>query len=184
MLIAQPITAEAFTPYGTLIEWPGSNGGTRTRPDSARPINGGTSQRIDWPAALSLTQKGGEPRLALFQAQARAFPFTATELEVHRHGSQSFAPLGLTAGELAYVALVATALPDGQPNLDTLHAFACSGAQAISLAPGTWHHALLAVRAASFLVVERHADPVDCDTLTLAQALRVQLAPSARPENG
>ncbi|WP_315971457.1 ureidoglycolate lyase [Variovorax sp. PAMC28562] len=31
------------------------------------------------------------------------------------------------------------------------------------LAPGTWHHALLAVDARDFVVVERVAATVDCD---------------------
>jgi ureidoglycolate hydrolase len=115
--MAAPISAEGFAPYGSLIEWvaqPGEHLG--------RAINGGTSQRLDWPQALALTAAGGQPTLALFQAQARHFPFTATELEVHRLGSQTFAPLGVAADELAYVALVAQGSPNGAADLNTLRA--------------------------------------------------------------
>lgn len=167
MLTAEPITAESFSPYGTLMAWQSDL--------AARQINNGTSQRLDWPNALALTAQGGEPRLALFHAQARAFPFSAVELEVHRLGSQTFAPLGVPSNEMAYVVLVARSRPDGSPNLATLRAFACTGAQAVSLSPGTWHHALLALREASFVVVERAAADVDCDETRLAVPVQVRL---------
>lgn len=167
MLTAEPIKAESFSPYGTLMAWQSD--------PAARQINNGTSRRLDWPNALALTARGGEPRLALFHAQARAFPFSAAELEVHRLGSQTFAPLGAPSNEMVYVVLVARSRADGSPNLSTLSAFACTGAQAVSLSPGTWHHALLALREASFVVVERAAAEVDCDEVALPQPITVSL---------
>jgi ureidoglycolate lyase len=169
-LKAEPISAAAFAPYGALVEWPAAG-----LVANARPINEGSSQRLDWPRALSLTASGGQPTLALFRAKARAFPFRATGLEVHRRGSQTFAPLGVAAGEPAYVVLVAQGAPEGSADLATLRAFVCQGHQAVNLAPGTWHHALLALREASFLVVERSADQADCDLTTLPSPVTVGL---------
>jgi ureidoglycolate lyase len=50
------------------------------------------------------------------------------------------------------------------PSADVLAAFVTDGLQGVTLAPGTWHHALLAVDAGDFVVVERAGPEVDCDT--------------------
>ncbi|WP_338138203.1 ureidoglycolate lyase [Comamonas aquatica] len=38
------------------------------------------------------------------------------------------------------------------------------------LAPGTWHHALLAVEGGDFVVIERRAAQVDCDICAVEMA--------------
>ena len=47
--------------------------------------------------------------------------------------------------------------------------------QGVVLAPGTWHHALLAVEGGDFAVVERRAAQVDCDVCGVDPALTVAL---------
>lgn len=47
----------------------------------------------------------------------------------------------------------------------------------MTLAPGTWHHALLAVDAGDFVVVERVGAAVDCDTVALAVPADVGFIP-------
>ncbi|KQP14086.1 ureidoglycolate lyase [Pseudorhodoferax sp. Leaf267] len=157
----QPLSAAAFAPYGTVIEAP--TGGP------SRPINGGTSQRFDLVGDLALTAQGGRPLLALFRAQARRFPHAVTELERHALGSQSFVPLG----RRRFVIVVAASGDAPQPQ--ALAAFVSNGEQGVVLAPGTWHHALLAVDAGDFVVVERAADCVDCDVCDLPAAVSVVL---------
>ena len=76
-------------------------------------------------------------------------------------------------GRARFVILVA---PAGMtPEADTLRAFLADGRQGVSLAPGTWHHGLLAVDAADFAVIERAADEEDCDLLTLPRPVSVAL---------
>ncbi|KQP37907.1 ureidoglycolate lyase [Pseudorhodoferax sp. Leaf274] len=150
-LSVQPLTAAAFAPFGTVIEVPAGATG--------RPINGGTSQRFDLLADLALSAEGGRAMLALFRAQARSFPHAVDELERHALGSQAFVPLG----QRRFVVVVAPAAP--APDLAALAAFVTDGAQGVVLAPGTWHHALLAVDAGDFVVVERAAQAVDCDVV-------------------
>ncbi|MGA0571709.1 ureidoglycolate lyase [Variovorax sp. VNK109] len=156
-----PLDAQAFAPYGRVIEVPAATTG--------RPINNGTSQRFDLVGDMQLEAQGGKPMLAIFRAQARRFPHTVTEMERHRHGSQSFIPLG----ERRFIVVVARA--GDAPGAGELAAFLSNGHQGVMLAPGTWHHALLAVDAGDFAVIERagSAAEVDCDVCNLATSVAV-----------
>ena len=150
-LIAQPLTAEGFKPYGTVIAVADDSAGGRL-------INGGTARRFDLIDDMQLSAEAGRPMLALFRAQARSFPHAVTEMERHALGSQTFVPMG---GKRRFVIVVARA--GEAPTTDALTAFVTDGRQGVMLAPGTWHHALLAVDAGDFVVVERVAAAVDCD---------------------
>jgi ureidoglycolate lyase len=160
-LTVQRLTPATFAPFGTVVQAP---------PEGGRPINGGSSQRFDLLDDMALSAQGGRPMLALFRAQARQFPHAVNELECHRLGSQSFVPLG----RRRFVLVVAPAAP--QPDLAAIAAFVTDGEQGVVLAPGTWHHALLAVDAGDFVVVERAADVVDCDVVRWDTPVSVQLA--------
>ena len=81
-----PLGAEAFAPFGTVIERPSAA-------QAGRGINAGTTRRHDLLADLRLQAEGGRPALALFHAQARRFPLALSLLERHRLGSQMFVPL-------------------------------------------------------------------------------------------
>ena len=152
-LVAQPLTSTAFAPFGTVIEAPAGGG---------RLINSGNARRFDLLGDLQLDADGGRPMLALFRAQARSFPHEVTEMERHALGSQTFVPLG----ERRFVIVVARA-GDAPASASDLAAFITDGHQGVVLAPGTWHHALLAVDAGDFVVIERAADAVDCDVCWL-----------------
>ena len=62
-LTARPIDRESFAPYGWLIEAPAGQAAT-----AGRPINGGSSLRIDGLSELALNAAGGMPCLSLFVA--------------------------------------------------------------------------------------------------------------------
>lgn len=153
LLLAEPLTAAAFAPFGTVIAWADAL--------TAVPINGGTSVRLDLLPRLPLTAAGGAPALAVFRAQPRAFPLPIVELERHRHGAQLFIPLG----RLRFAVVVAAA--DAALTPAALRAFISNGQQGICLAPGTWHHALLAVDGGDFVVIERRAGEADCEVAQL-----------------
>jgi ureidoglycolate lyase len=156
LLVAQPLTSHAFAPYGTVIEAPTGEG---------RPINGGNAQRFDLLGDLRLDAEGGRPMLALFRAQARRFPHEVSEMERHALGSQTFVPLG----DRRFVIVVARA-GEAPTSAQQLAAFVTDGRQGVVLAPGTWHHALLAVDAGDFVVIERAGGGVDCDVCFLRQS--------------
>ncbi len=149
-LTVQSLAPAAFAPFGTVVQAPGAAG---------RVINGGSARRHDLVPDLALSAEGGRAGLALFQASARSFPYRVDELECHRLGSQAFIPLG----RRRFVVVVAPAAP--RPDPGALAAFVTDGEQGVVLAPGTWHHALLAVDAGDFVVVERIAEAVDCDVV-------------------
>jgi ureidoglycolate lyase len=152
----QPISAEGFAPYGWLADAEGRHG---------RPINDGSSLRVDDVGRLDLHQAGGEPCLALFRAQARDPRGPWRTLERHALGTQTFVPMG----GVRYVVLVA--LGQAAPDPATLAAFSVSGSQAVTLRAGTWHHGLIALNDGDFVVVERRATAADCDLAQLPQPI-------------
>ena len=152
----RPISAAEFAPYGWLADAGGAAG---------RPINEGTTHRVDAVGELQLTAEGGAPCLALFRAQPRDPRGPWQQLERHRLGTQTFVPMG----SARYVVLVA--LGDEQPDMSTLAAFAVGGQQAVTLRAGTWHHGLIAPEGGDFVVIERQAETVDCELATLAIAV-------------
>ena len=159
-LTAQPITRDAFAPYGWLIDAGGQSG---------RAINEGSSQRIDDLSELALDAAGGAPCLALFRAEARDPAGPWQQMERHRLGTQSFIPLN----GVRCVVLVAGG--DEQPDPATLAAFMVGGHQGITLRAGTWHHALLALDGGDFVVLERRAAQVDCELARLDEPVRIML---------
>lgn len=152
-LKALPLTAEAFAPYGSVLQAPTGDG---------RLINGGSTERFDLFDDLQLGASGGRAQLALFRAQARSFPHALTEMERHALGSQSFVPIGAARRFVIVVARAGDA-----PSSQALAAFVTDGQRGVTLAPGTWHHALLAVDAGDFIVVEQAGAEVDCDICEL-----------------
>ena len=161
-LVPQPLTATAFAPFGVVVELPEPQAGI-----AQRAINSGTTQRHDLLPDMQLTAEGGVPMLAIFRAQPRSFPMPITEMERHALGSQTFIPLG---GH-RFVVVVA---PVGKaPQAGDLRAFITNGHQGITLAPGVWHHPLMAVEGGDFDVIERAAAQVDCDIVAVSPAAEV-----------
>ncbi|MBU0745741.1 MAG: ureidoglycolate lyase [Gammaproteobacteria bacterium] len=158
-LVPALLTAAAFQSFGTVLQPPSGAG---------RAINAGSSERFDLVDDLQLGAFGGRAQLALFRAQARSFPLQILEMERHCLGSQTFVPWGVRR----FVVVVA---PAGDPPVAaaSLQAFVTNGRQGVVLAPGTWHHALLAVDSGDFLVIERAASVTDCDVHRLAAPVRL-----------
>lgn len=156
LLYPRTLTEADFAPYGRVLQVPADGAG-------GQPINAGTSIRHELLADALLTADAGRPVLSISRAQARVLPMALTGMERHALGSQSFVPMG-AARRLVVVVAPPGPAPRG---LDDLEAFVSDGTQGVWLAPGTWHHALLALDAGDFLVIERRADGVDCDEVAL-----------------
>lgn len=159
LLQARPLTAAAMAPFGSLIE---------PQPGGAA-VNGGSSRRHEAVPALDLQRDGGRAVLALYAAQARAFPFEARVLERHRLSDQVFLPLGGARRCLLLLAPAALAAP----RADDCVALLSDGHQGIRIAAGTWHHGLLALDDGPWAVLERRGDAVDCDELALDRPIRL-----------
>ena len=154
-LTLQPLTPEAFAPFGEVIE-----------ASSARrhfPINAGTTTRYH-ALALADVDAAGRVGLSIFRGQAFALPLALRVIERHPLGSQAFVPM---SGR-PWVVVVGP--PGPAPTPDALRAFLCRGDQGVQYARGTWHHPLIALEAESdFLVVDRVGEGHNCDEVALPE---------------
>lgn len=150
------LTAAEFAPYGRVLSWGEGTG---------QAINAGTSVRIEQPAGLTLGAHSECASLAVFRAQAQAPRGPWRGMERHRLGSQTFVPMN----GARFIALVA--LGDEAPDPASIAAFRVSGHQGITLFPGTWHHALLALDSGDFFVIERGNAQMDCEVAELTAAV-------------
>jgi ureidoglycolate lyase len=140
-LAVEPLTAEAFKPFGDVIE--------ATPSAQHFTINQGFAERFDRLTLVDVAQDGGQAAISIFRAKARPLPLQFTMLEKHPLGSQAFMPLS------GQPYLVVVALGGDQPDLKSLRCFAASGQQGVNYAKGTWHHPLLALHDSDFWVVDR-----------------------------
>jgi ureidoglycolate lyase len=141
VLQIQPLTAEAFKPFGDVIE----------ATEAARhfSINQGYAERYDKLALVDANDLGGQAAISVFRAKARTWPIELSVLEKHPLGSQAFMPV---SGH-AYLVVVAPGVE--QPDVDKVQCFLASATQGVNYAKGTWHHPLLALHDSDFLVVDR-----------------------------
>ena len=184
-LIPQALTEASFAPYGRVLQVPADGHGGQS-------INDGTSQRFELVANALLTDDAGRPVISISRALARVLPMDLLGMERRRLGSQSFVPLGAAR---RFVVVVAAAGVPAEAQAGQLQACVADGSQAnvalplcltpagggrpwgrsqgVMLAPGTWHHGLLALDAGDYLVLERRGDAVDCDLADLALPVRL-----------
>jgi ureidoglycolate lyase len=147
----EPLDADAFAPFGEVIEPAGAK--------QVYAINDGTAQRFHDLAALDCDSAGGRVILSLFRAQPRPLPFEVAMLERHPLGTQAFVPLDPATRYLVVVSQAPEATP---------RAFLAAGGRGINLHRGTWHHPLLALeRVSDFLVIDRGGPGANCDEVSL-----------------
>ena len=151
----QALTAEAFKPYGDVIELREDN--------EILKINYGKTQRHHNLAKVDVGDAEGYPLINLFESENVTLPFRIEVMERHPLGSQAFIPLG----ENPYVVVVGEA---GEFCPDRLQAFLASPKQGVNYHNGTWHHFCLALNASSvFAVVDRGGEGDNCDEVRIAE---------------
>ena len=137
----QPLTAEAFSPFGDVIT---------LKPDADKIINQGMCGRHHDLATMDFSE--GRAGISLFNAQPRSLPYSLEMVERHPEGSQAFIPMT----EHAFLVIVAKDL-GGKP--DTPLAFQTQAGQGINLHRNTWHGVLTPLTAPGlFAVVDRIGD--------------------------
>jgi len=151
-LTPEPLTAEAFAPFGNVIE--ASDAADRI------DINQGHAVRYDALAEADCADGGGHVVLSLFRARPLAEPVLKV-FERHPLGSQSFVPLG---GKPYLVAVA----PAGEFYPTAVRVFRADGHQGVHYAKGVWHHFLLVLEDSDFLVVDRAGPGDNCDEVELA----------------
>ena len=140
ILEIQPLTRQAFAPYGDVIE---------ADPAKVRLINGGTTERFHGLAEPVVVGTPTRLIFNIFRGQPRQFPYAVTMMERHPFGSQSFSPL---SGRAFLVAVS----DDENSHPGRPKVFLAGPHQGVNYFPNIWHHPLMAIGAISdFLVVDR-----------------------------
>jgi ureidoglycolate lyase len=135
----EPLTAEAFAPFGDVLEVKGA-------PD--RLINKDLCGRYHDRARLDFGTDG-RAGISLFDAVPRALPYTLDMVERHPEGSQAFLPMT----EAPFLVIVA---PDADGVPGTPRAFLTAPGQGVNYHRGTWHGVLTPLSAPGlFAVVDR-----------------------------
>lgn len=138
-IAAAPLTAEAFAPFGDVLDTSGPYD---------KLINQGLCGRWHDRARLDFGP-GGRAGISLFRAEPRELPYRLEMVERHPEGSQAFLPMSLDP----FLVIVA---PDegGAPGQPV--AFLTRAGQGINLHRGTWHGVLTPLHAPGlFAVVDR-----------------------------
>jgi ureidoglycolate lyase len=159
-LVAEPLTADAFRPFGDVIETAGA---------APRTINQGYAQRFNDLCKIDVAQAGGEVNVSLFTANARPTPVAIQLMERHPLGSQAFVPMQ----NRDWLVLVC----DDPLQVSSYRLFAATGQQGVNYGRGVWHHPLLVFDDAShFLIIDRKGPGDNLDEVWLPQKWAVSIA--------
>ena len=156
-ITAQPLTAEAFSPFGEIIKLGAGD---------EISINRGKCIRHH---ALATADVDGDVGLSIFAGQPYALPHVVDLVERHPLGSQAFYPLGQHDW---LVGVCADA--DGKP-IDP-QAFLATASQGANIARNTWHGVLTPlVDPSNFLVMVRVSDGPNLEEFDLIEPFQVRL---------
>lgn len=154
-LSVEPLTKEAFAPFGQVIETEGAE---------HWPINYGYAERYNNLAQVDVLEDGGRPLINIYRATPWPQPIRLKEMERHPLSSQAFVPLS----QIPF--LIVVAKPGDPPGPEDLRAFITSGQRGINLNRGVWHHPLLALKqVCDFVVVERGGSEKNCEIAPLSE---------------
>jgi len=156
-LVAVPLTAERFAPFGDVI----STGG-----EGNVPMNEARFARYSDLATVDVDSEG-DVAIGIVQSRSpTALPYAIEMVERHPLGSQAFIPLS------GFSFVVVVAPPGETVNLDELQAFETNGSQGINYHRGTWHMPLIAqAEGQQFLVVDRAPGDDNCEEWVLDEAV-------------
>jgi ureidoglycolate lyase len=150
-LQAQPLSREAFAPYGEVIETEGARHFS---------INAGAIERYHDLATVDVgAVGGGRPLISVACCNLESeLPYEIPFVERHPLGSQAFVPLDDTP-------LVVVVAPAGESvDVRELRAFVSNGRQGVNYHRGVWHIPLISLKQGQqHLVVDRGGPGQNCD---------------------
>jgi ureidoglycolate lyase len=123
-IIIEPMSADAFAPFGDLLEAKGT-------PDTI--INQGLCGRFHDRARMDFSD--GRAGISIFHAEKRDLPLKLDLVERHSEGSQAFVPMS----HQPFLVVVAE---DQNGTPQNIRAFLTEAGQAINFHRGVWHGVL------------------------------------------
>lgn len=143
-IIAVPLTAEAFAPFGIVV------------------AHRGDAALMPYPEAFEHTAEAARTTMSVLRVTT-AFqgPIAIPRLERHPYSAQSFIPL--TGGRSLLVVCGAEA--DGRPSLSDVRAFVAASDQGVTYRRNVWHRSVTALEAPSEFVVLMTQTGRDDDTI-------------------
>ncbi|MEZ3184509.1 ureidoglycolate lyase [Pseudomonas sp. LM13] len=162
-LTIEPLTKEAFAPFGDVIETEGSE---------FFMINNGSTRRYHKLATVETAEPEDRAIISIFSAEALDMPLVIRMLERHPLGSQAFVPL------LGHPFLVVVAPLGDAPVPGHVRAFRSNGRQGVNYHRGVWHHPVLTIeKRDEFLVVDRSGSGDNCDEYFFTEDQQLLLDP-------
>ena len=144
----QPLTREAFAPFGQVIERDGA-------PNF--PINAGKCTRYHDLAKIETTGEQARPMISLLRGEPYALPLELGMVERHPLGSQAFVPLT----DFPFLVVVAEET-EGGPGEPI--AFRTAPGQGVNIDRNVWHGILTPLDGVSdFAVVDRGGEGVNLE---------------------
>ncbi len=154
-LVAEPITAAAFEPFGQLLELPAAPG------------------RVDY-SAFAENLRSGRAELCFRTSltAASALPLRTRVMERHAFSSQAFLPVDVGR----YVVMVAPDAADGGPDLAGARLFLVDGRTGINYRAAVWHHPMTVLDRAAVFATVMFNDGGDRDEDWAGLPVEVELA--------
>lgn len=150
-LIAQPLTADAFAPFGRVIDR------TETGPV---PMNTGMARRFRDLAEVEVVGEEARVVIGLVEAQPYALPLNLSLVERHPLGAQAFLPLDASP-------FLVVVCPDEGGRPGRPQAFVTAPRQGVCYARNTWHGVLTPFGAPQdFVVIDRGGPGVNLEEYT------------------
>lgn len=147
-LTAQALTADAFAPFGDVIEATGT---------ADRLINEGRCGRFHDRARLDIADRAG---ISVFRSESIRLPYDFALVERHPHGSQAFLPMT----ENPFLVIVA---PDQHGRPGAPLAFVTAPGQGVNIGRNVWHGVLAPLGDPGlFAVVDRCAEGPNLEEYT------------------
>jgi ureidoglycolate lyase len=147
-ILIQPLTREAFAPFGQVIEAAGAQ---------SFAINAGKAIRYHDLARVETAGEKARPLISLARGEPYELPLTLTFVERHPLGSQAFYPL--SANPFLVVVAPDTGAGAGEPL-----AFGTAPGQGINIGRNVWHGILTPLAGVSdFLIVDRGGEGVNLE---------------------
>lgn len=155
----QPLTAEVFAPFGTVVEF------DEMEP---LPINEGYTLKFGDLFPLDCDHAGGRVATHFYRSTARSLPLELKCMERHPLGSQAFWPLQ------NHPFAIVVAPPTKELDESAIQGFITSGRQAIQYHRGTWHHYQVSLDAdTDFIVLDRKGPGNNCDEVALTAPITI-----------